>query len=119
MKKKIFEHIGGHKFKLKESSLPTYDTTINHPETDEEIAVTVQYEYTPAERGSRERGTGLQLEPDYPASVEIYSVVDDQGTEYELSKSELERIENEIFDMIKDRADDYDYDRYDYDRYDQ
>lgn len=24
------------------------------------------FEYTPAERGARERGTGLQLEPDYP-----------------------------------------------------
>lgn len=112
MKKKLFKNIEGNTFKLKESSLPTYDTTINHPETDEEIDVTVQYEYMPAERGSRERGTGLQLEPDYPSSIEIHSVVDDQGKEHELSKLELERIENEILDMIKDRADDYnDYDR--------
>ena len=32
------------------------------------------FEYEPAERGSREFGTGLQLEPDYPATWTLYHV---------------------------------------------
>lgn len=121
MKKKLFEHIGGHKFKIVESTSDTYDTVINDPETDEEIEVTVEYDYHKASRGARERGTGLQLEPDEPASIEIYSVKDANGKEYELSRSEYERIENAIIDDINDRAADYDYDPYDrdYDPYDR
>ena len=34
-----------------------------------------RYEYHKAERGSRERGSGIQLEPDYPAGVEILKIV--------------------------------------------
>ena len=36
----------------------------------EDLGVPLQcwFEYTPAERGAREFGTGLQLEPDYPAT---------------------------------------------------
>jgi hypothetical protein len=30
--------------------------------------LTCWFEYEPADRGARERGTGLQLEPDYPAT---------------------------------------------------
>jgi len=37
-----------------------------------ELPVTLHYEYMPAERGARER-SGLQLEPDYPAGVSLYS----------------------------------------------
>lgn len=33
--------------------------------------VTCHMEYEPAERGSREYGSGLQLEPDYPASMTL------------------------------------------------
>lgn len=33
--------------------------------------VEIRYEFTPFCRGARERGTGLALEPDTPASVEI------------------------------------------------
>lgn len=32
------------------------------------------FEYEPAERGSREFGTGIQLEPDYPATWTLYHV---------------------------------------------
>ena len=35
----------------------------------------VRYEYHEAERGSRERGSGIQLEPDYPESVEILKII--------------------------------------------
>ena len=39
----------------------------------QELPVLVEYEYTPASRGSRERGTGLQMEPDEPARIVIIS----------------------------------------------
>jgi len=32
------------------------------------------YHYLPAERGSREHGSGVQLEPDYAESIEIVSL---------------------------------------------
>jgi hypothetical protein len=32
-----------------------------------------ELEYEPAERGAREYGTGLQLEPDYDESIELQS----------------------------------------------
>lgn len=34
----------------------------------------VRYHYLPAERGSREKGSGIQLEPDYAEGIEIVSV---------------------------------------------
>lgn len=39
-----------------------------------ERPVTLHYEYTRAERGARERGTGLQMEPDYPSGVSLEAV---------------------------------------------
>lgn len=39
-----------------------------------EIDVEITYEFEGAERGARERGTGLQLEPDYPAGVSIVCI---------------------------------------------
>jgi len=120
MKKKLFRLVENNTFRVNRS-LPTYDTTITveDPETGEEreVDVTVEYEYTPAERGERERGTGLPLSPDYPASVEIYSVYDENGKEYDLTDRQQRQIEDAIFDDIADRANDYEADRYDdYDR---
>ena len=34
-------------------------------------------EYTAPERGSRERGTGLQMEPDYPACANLWAAYAD------------------------------------------
>lgn len=39
-----------------------------------QISVEITYEFEAAERGARERSTGLQLEPDYPAGVAITAV---------------------------------------------
>ena len=105
MKKKLFEHLGGNKFRLSESTSRVYKTTYNHPETDEEIPITGEYDYYPEERGSRERGTGLQIEPDEPATVEITSVKDNTGNEVELSTNDIQRIEDEIFDDVKSYGD--------------
>lgn len=116
MKKKLFRLVENNTFRVNRS-LPTFDTaiTVTDPETDEErdVDVTVEYEYTPAERGERERGTGLPLSPDYPEGVEIYSVYDKTGKEYELTKSQLASLETQILDDISNRADDYDVDHYD------
>jgi hypothetical protein len=100
--KKIFENVGGNTFKLKnKAALPSHDTFITNPDTGDEILVNVKYEYTPAERGRRDKKFGVQMEPDFPASVEIHSVKDAEGKEYELSAEEHDRITDEI---ISDRA---------------
>ena len=38
------------------------------------VTLTCFFEYEPAERGSREAGTGLQLEPDYPETLTLMHV---------------------------------------------
>jgi hypothetical protein len=38
------------------------------------LDIDVEAEYSPEERGAREFGSGMQLEPDYPASSEISSI---------------------------------------------
>lgn len=108
MKRKLFEHVDGNKFKLNEAALPTISTTITHPVTQEDIEVTVEFDYTPPERGERESGTGLQLTPDYPEDVEIISVMDNDGNNYidKLSKDDLSTIEDTIYKKIdSDRED--------------
>lgn len=51
-------------------------------------------EYHEAERGSRERGTGLQLEPDYPAdAILCIAEVNGQDITELLSKSVVDSIE--------------------------
>jgi len=105
MKKKLFEHIGGNKFRLSESL--TYKTIYNHPETDEEIPITIEYDYQPEYRGSREIGTGLQIEPDEPESIDIISIKDNNGNDVELSKADIQRIEDEIFHDVKSYGDHY------------
>ncbi|AVH84944.1 hypothetical protein RsoM2USA_15 [Ralstonia phage RsoM2USA] len=43
-------------------------------ENFEDCTIKIVYDYSAACRGARERGTGLQLEPDEPESVEINAV---------------------------------------------
>lgn len=101
MKKKLFENIGDNMFKLrKHLNESVFDTTltITNPETDveEEVDVTVRYTAYAASRGARERETGVPLEPDEPASIEIQSVKDSTGKEIDVSDSDLEQLESEI-----------------------
>ena len=51
------------------------DLTLTVCGVEHELLATVRYIRNRAERGSRERGSGLQLEPDYPASIEILAVL--------------------------------------------
>lgn len=118
MKKKLFENIGDNMFKLRKNlNESVFDTTltITNPETDveEEVDVTVTYTYYPASRGARERGTGLQLEPDEDASIDIESVKDSTGKEIDVSDSDLEQLEREISaaSAYDDDGDDDDYKR--------
>lgn len=114
MKNKLFEHLGGNRFKIAESTSYTYDAIITDPVTDADIEVTVEYDYHKAARGSRERGSGLQLEPDEPAHIEINSVKDVNGKEYKLTKDQRRQLEDEIIADINDRANDRDYEHDDY-----
>lgn len=100
--KKLFESYGKNHFRLikENSSTGKYEKYINDPDTDSEVDVIVNYTYTPSGLGKREKGTGVPLEPDEPSSVDIHSVVDDMGKEYELSDIDRERIEIEIMDYI-------------------
>lgn len=59
-------------------------------ENDEEVEVTVEYAYYEACRGSRENG--MQMEPDEPAYIEILSVTDENGDEFELSENDTEAV---------------------------
>jgi hypothetical protein len=83
----------------------TIQTSIIRDDTD--IEVTVELSYTPAERGSRDR-YGAPLEPDYPASFEVESVVDNNGKEYDLTDSEERLVINEAFETRDDYINDYD-----------
>jgi len=38
------------------------------------VPLTVRYDYRAAEHGRRERGTGVPLEPDYPAEADVEAV---------------------------------------------
>jgi len=127
MKKKLFENIGDNMFKLRknlnESVLKTR-MTLTNPKTgaESDVDLTVTYTASPASRRARERGTGLQLEPDEEATIDIESVKDSTGKEIDVSDSELKQLEKEISDAISDAmsdADDYEAERYADDKRDQ
>jgi hypothetical protein len=114
MKKKIFRLVENNTFKINEST-HTYDTKLKltDPVTGnkQDVDVTVEYEYTPSERGERERGSGLQLTPDYSEDIEIISVTDSNGKEYELSDREMDMLVQKILDDVDD-SDDGGFDDY-------
>lgn len=51
--------------------MSTIEYSYKHPDLDVPIECTLDCE--PPQRGAREHGTGLQLEPDYDASAELTS----------------------------------------------
>tara|TARA_R110000772_G_scaffold249530_2_gene363949 strand:+ start:76167 stop:76391 length:225 start_codon:yes stop_codon:yes gene_type:complete len=60
------------------------------------LDLTVKYKKYPACKGARENGTGLQLEPDEEAFIEIESIYLGKQIISELSKEDIEQIEEEI-----------------------
>lgn len=72
----------------------TIQTTINRNDID--IDVTIKLSYSPGEHGSRDR-YGAPLEPDYPATFEVESVVDTNGVEYDLTATEETSVIEQAF----------------------
>ena len=73
---------------------------VNDEMEEVEIEVTVDFDYEPAERGSREHGTGLQLEPDWDENAEINSVKDSDGKEITLTEKEQEVIVEKCIEHV-------------------
>lgn len=68
------------------------------PENIVEVELTITYQYTHASRGSR--GThGEPEEPDEEAEIEILSIVDANGKEYE--PEEIENIHSHCWDHFE------------------
>ena len=68
---------------------------------DEDVEVTIDFNYTPPCKGSYEGG--LQMEPDEPADVEILSIKTTPGKEIPidaLNKTQLWSIEEACFDWV-------------------
>ena len=69
-----------------------------------EFELDVSVDYYPASKGRREHGSGVQLEPDEPASIEICSVsivyVGKDGN----SKSQVIELPEEILQELEDEA---------------
>jgi hypothetical protein len=84
----------------------TYETTIERD--DKEIKIEVEYSAYKGCRGARDSlggkaGAGPQLEPDEPPSIEIESATNiETGEDVELTKSEENKIESELWDELGD-----------------
>lgn len=69
----------------------------------EGVELRVDGDYYPASRGAREKGSGVQLEPDEPASFEVSAVyVADVDIADLLSAGRLEHVENTVLEAIAD-----------------
>ncbi len=84
----------------------TLAVEVHCPETGtwNEIEIDVFGEFIPAERGTRGYH-GEQLEPDFPAMVEVREALRD-GIPFELDSKETERAERALWDAIPDREED-------------
>ena len=67
------------------------------------LSIDVDTEYNAAERGSRERGTGLQMEPDYDAYTDITDIIAyGNGTKVKLYTDDLPPSAQEQLQSIAD-----------------
>jgi len=84
--------------------------------TIENVELEIEYTYFKGCKGSRDSfmgkaGAGPQLEPDEPASIEIESIKVKDIDIYELlSKSIIEKVEEEVTELISDKYNEGDYD---------
>lgn len=85
------------------SKIPDHDDLMDMEWECDELGITLTcfFEYEPAERGSREAGTGLQLEPDYPETLTLLHAYTPDG----LDISPVMRFEL-ITEIEKEAADD-------------
>lgn len=69
---------------------------------DNEMEVTVRYEYYKGGKGAR-GDFGVPMEPDEPAQVNVISVTNiDTGDDVELSRSDLDQLEDEILGDVRE-----------------
>lgn len=76
------------------------------PNTEEEIIphdIRLTYLWYPAERGSRERGSGIQLEPDYRSSVDIIKLEVFDRTSKQWIERSLNYLSSRQLDMFADQ----------------
>ena len=102
----LFEQVDRNVFKFTNESGNYYDKDEDQFDTvlsDDETQVAVRFRYIPFSRGSREKSSGIQLEPDESANVEILSVKTEKGEEIikKLSSAEIERLEDEAFEYVE------------------
>ena len=71
------------------------------PENIVEVELTITYQYTHASRGSR-GAHGEPEEPDEQAEIEILSIVDTNGKDYE--PEEIENIYSHCWDHFENNA---------------
>ncbi len=65
-----------------------------------ELKLTCWLDYTEAERGSRERGTGLQIEPDYPADATLcLAEINGQDIAECLNQATIDEIESAFLEQ--------------------
>lgn len=77
------------------------------------VTLTCWFEYEAAERGSREFGTGLQLEPDYPATWTLMHVYL-PGSTVDIAPVLMDGMAEEIEEWVAEKADrEYEEDRWD------
>ncbi len=76
-----------------------------------EIDVIVEYDYSPASNGHKNR-YGVPTEPNYPEDLEITKITDMDGTELILDEADEETIKERILESIRydNDPDNQDYD---------
>lgn len=105
MKNLPFKKIAKNQFKLINES--TFNTSLNRDDIGE-IEIEVEYDFSPASKGGRERGTGLQLEPDTDASVDIISATETRtGSKIQLTPKEVKQVTIEIGEKLASNQDSY------------
>ena len=83
----------------------TYEMTYTAEDAEGyEVEVTIEYEITAGCRGARENG--IPIEPDSPAEVEILSVKDEDGEEFELNEHDAEAVIEKAFEDAEEAAED-------------
>jgi len=109
---------------MTESKIPVHSDLKELEFECDELGVTLTcfFEWEPEERGAREYGTGLQLEPDYPETFTLMHVYTPEGLDIssvmkyelidEIEKWAADRIEEERRMDAEDAAENAAYDRY-------
>ena len=63
-------------------------------------SLSVEYDYYPPSKGAREKGSGVQLEPDEDALVELTSVQLNGMDMYDLLIDQQQEIEDTIYEQL-------------------